>query len=446
MKSRVLVIAMVALLGACNSVGRLDIPTIAPTKLIEIKKPITSQASFALAKVIANIKRGTTVFHFPRGSFLGEAGTYCNLRYDYTDAYEDWASGMSRLGDWSTELGEIFYETLSARGLNVAGDPKDLFRRDKAATSAEYMVGARITEMRGNFCHLHHWWDGQPLPEFSGDMFLDVDWTIFSNVIKRKVLSVRTQGYYKLKKPRKGGLAIIFNQTFASATEKLLASQGFVDIALGKKREEATPNEGPVRVFLTRPLSKRKLARRIGTILPAVVTVRVGRGHGSGFVISEDGLVLTNYHVVGTAKRVAIVLENGVEVAAKVLARHEVRDVALIKMPLRVPSFLPLRTELPGLLEKVFVIGSPLSEGLKSTITQGVVSAVRQRARSGLVFIQSDVAISGGNSGGPMLDENGNVIGITVSGHTGDAQNLNYFIPIGEALKALNLKPEIAKD
>jgi len=155
---------------------------------------------------------------------------------------------------------------------------------------------------------------------------------------------------------------------------------------------------------------------------------------------------VSNQHVVGTAKNVAIVFSNGVEVAAKVLARHEVRDVALIKMPIRVPSYLPLRTELPALLEKVFVIGSPLSEDLKSTVTAGVVSAVRLRARSGLLFIQADAATSGGNSGGPMLDENGNVIGITVSGFTGDAQNLNYFIPIGEALEALNLKPKIVQD
>lgn len=156
---------------------------------------------------------------------------------------------------------------------------------------------------------------------------------------------------------------------------------------------------------------------------------------------------MSNQHVVGIAKNVAIVFSNGVEVAAKVLARHEVRDVALIKMPLRVPSYLPLRTELPGLLEKVFVIGSPLMESLKSTVTSGVVSAVRLRARSGLVFIQSDAAITPGNSGGPMLDENGNVIGISVTTYADPAaQNLNNFIPIGEALEALNLKPKIVKD
>ncbi len=212
MRSRLLAVALAAVAGACSNLTEpLEIPEIAPAKLIEIKKPLASQASFALAKVIVNIKRGTTVFHFPAGGMQGNESIYCNLRYTDIDAYEDWASGMSRLGDWNTELGEVFYETLSARGLNVAGDPKDLFRREKAATSAEYSVGGRITEMRGNFCQMHEVWSGHPLPEFSGEMFLDIDWTIFSNVIKRKVLSVRTQGYFKLKKRRKGGLAVIFN-------------------------------------------------------------------------------------------------------------------------------------------------------------------------------------------------------------------------------------------
>jgi S1-C subfamily serine protease len=158
-------------------------------------------------------------------------------------------------------------------------------------------------------------------------------------------------------------------------------------------------------------------------------------------------ITVSNQHVVGTAKNVTIVLENGVEIAAKVLARHKVRDVALIKVPLRVPSYLPLRTELPALLEKVFVIGTPLRAGLQSTVTSGIVSAIRVFAQTGIRLIQSDAAISPGNSGGPLFDENGNVIGISVSSAADDsAQNLNNFIPIGEALEALNLKPELAKD
>ena len=76
-------------------------------------------------------------------------------------------------------------------------------------------------------------------------------------------------------------------------------------------------------------------------------------------------------------------------------------------------------------------------------MTSGVVSAIRIFSRSGLTFIQSDAAISPGNSGGPLLDKNGNVIGISVSIIADvSAQGLNLFIPIGDALDALKLKPK----
>ena len=422
----------------------MEIPKIQHAELITIKKPAARQASFALDAVIANIKRGTTVFHFPAGGVNSDDSVYCNHRYSDSMAQEDWRSGTKYLGKWNDELGEIFYETLSAKGLNVAGDPKDLFRRSEAAQSAEYRVGARITEIRGNFCHMHHWWDGHPLYEYSGEIYIDIEWTIFSSLMQREVLKVETKGYFKDSRPRKSGIELIFHEAFADATEKLLASREFIDIATNKTVERVAAADTPVRVFLTRAPSRRKLNRRFAAIMPAVVTVRIGNGHGSGFVISEDGLILTNQHVVGKARRVAIVLDNGVEVTARVLARHDVRDVALIKMPLRVPAYLPLRTALPKLLERVYVVGTPLKEELRSTATAGVVSAIRRDKRSDLRFIQADAAITPVNSGGPLLDENGNVIGISVSTYADpSAQNLNNFIPIGEALEALNLRPKL---
>ena len=123
------------------------------------------------------------------------------------------------------------------------------------------------------------------------------------------------------------------------------------------------------------------------------------------------------------------------------LRKSDQRDVALIKVPIRVPSVLAIREEAVSLLEKVFVIGTPINVELKSTITTGIVSALRHEERTNLDFIQSDVAASPGNSGGPLLDEGGNVIGITVLKLGGQAgEGLNLFIPIGSALKTLNIK------
>ncbi len=444
MRSKLLAVACMVFVAACNTTARMELPAVQKKALIEVTKPTAKQASFALNKVIANIRSGTTIAHFPAAGVEGTEGYLCNHK-DRGESTLEWGVGTTVLGNWSTELGEVFYQALNSKGLNITGSPAQMFRRSDSVGSAEYLVGARITKISGNFCQSHDWWDGLPLGKYSGEMFIDVQWTIFSSILQRRVLRTNTQGYFKLVKSKQNGIILALHESFAIAAENLLTSQKFVDIASGKAPVDTASNAGPVRYFSTRKLSSRSLNKRISTVLSSVVTVRVGLGHGSGFVISEDGLILTNQHVVGDAKRVSIILSNGIEFEGAVLARNQVRDVALIKIPLRVPSYLPVRTQGPARLEKVFVIGTPIKPGLRSTVTSGVVSAIRIISRSGLTFIQSDAAISPGNSGGPLLDKNGNVIGISVASvaHV-SAQGLNLFIPIGDALDALNLKPKPA--
>jgi S1-C subfamily serine protease len=101
-----------------------------------------------------------------------------------------------------------------------------------------------------------------------------------------------------------------------------------------------------------------------------------------------------------------------------------------------------LRRQLPQAGEAVIAIGTPLDEKFQSTVTKGVVSATR--IENGFSFIQSDVAVDHGNSGGPLLDERGAVVGITDWRYAPDgvSHDLNFFIPIGDALDFLSLKPQ----
>jgi hypothetical protein len=441
MLRQAIVLTSIVLLSGCNTTARMEIPAIAPQPLLEVSQQTERQPSFALDKIIATIKRGTAFAAFPAGGVPGAEGYLCNHSYRESSGTIDWGTGTTVLGNRNSELGEVFYQTLTSKGLNIAGNPADLFRRAQAVGSAEYLVGARISEIRGNYCEAHHWWDGRPLREYSGETYIQVDWSIFSSLMQREVLRVVTEGYYKQVKSVRSGIVLAFQGAFAAATENLLSSPPFVEIVNGKPAVVAASAD-PVRYFNNRELSSRSLNRRIESVLPAVVTIRAGKGHGSGFAISEDGLILTNEHVVGTSKSVGIVLNNGVETTGAVLARSEARDVALVQISLRIPSYLPVQTERPNPLDRVYAIGTPLRENLKSTVTSGVVSVIRRDPRSGLSFIQSDVAISPGNSGGPLLDENGNAIAISVAKIVDTASEaLNLFIPIDEALDALNLKP-----
>jgi Do/DeqQ family serine protease len=179
-----------------------------------------------------------------------------------------------------------------------------------------------------------------------------------------------------------------------------------------------------------------------GAELPQSQT-RVERGTGSGFVISNDGTILTNAHVVDGADTVTVLLKDGRSLQGKVMGQDNLTDVAVIKIQ---ASNLPtvqigdsdqLR---PG--EWAIAIGNPL--GLDNTVTAGIISATGRTSGDVGVpdkrvgFIQTDAAINPGNSGGPLLNQYGQVIGMNTAIISGGAQGLSFAIPIKTAQRIAN--------
>jgi serine protease Do len=168
-------------------------------------------------------------------------------------------------------------------------------------------------------------------------------------------------------------------------------------------------------------------------------------GVGSGFIVSSDGIILTNAHVVRGASEVTVKLTDRREFAAKVLGFDTKTDVAVIKIDAKNLPTLPLgndRTLAVG--SWVLAIGSPF--GFENSVTAGVVSA-KGRALPGdgaVPFIQTDVAVNPGNSGGPLLNTRGEVIGINsqIYSSTGGYQGVSFAIPIDVALR---VKDQIVK-
>jgi S1-C subfamily serine protease len=179
----------------------------------------------------------------------------------------------------------------------------------------------------------------------------------------------------------------------------------------------------------------------------SVVTVWSEIGSGTGFIVDSSGLVMTNQHVIGPSELVAVQFDANRKVAAKVLAFDADRDVAILYADLSAfpeAMAVPLSVaradhELAVEGEKVFTIGSPL--GLKKIITSGIVSKVEARA------ILSDVNINHGNSGGPLFNSSGEVIGITaflVPG--GNGPGVAGIIRIDQTLPALGQARKKMKD
>jgi serine protease Do len=165
-------------------------------------------------------------------------------------------------------------------------------------------------------------------------------------------------------------------------------------------------------------------------------------GAGSGFVISEEGYVLTNNHVVEGADKIVVVFEDGTELEAKLVGRDPKTDLALVKIEGKKFAVAPLGdSDAARVGEWVMAIGNPL--GLDHTVTVGILSAKGRRNISPSDaryddFLQTDASINPGNSGGPLIDTEGRVIGInTAMVNPFRGQNIGFAIPINIAKELL---------
>lgn len=425
------------LTGCTRVVGKMKIPKLPPVGDAPPLADVRNSADFALSKVIATIRRGTVVGHHPGTETDDQGMDTCNPGYGGNPQVE-WTTGRSFLGNWSTALGEVFYEVMTGNGFDIAGDPHDLFKREDAVRSAEHLIGARIAEMRSNYCAFV---DGNGIVRgYFGETYLKVEWTVFSKLTQQAIFRQENAGYYQIEEPKRFGRNFLFQEAFADAALRLANHPDFRAIAT-RNYVRKSPAEGYRETLRLSGggLRDEVLGNNFSAVLPSVATIRIGLVHGSGFIIGRSGHLLTNAHVVGASKRVSVILNNGIEIDGEVLRTNEARDVALVKIPVRTPRPLPIRTARTQRAERVYAVGSP--KQFSSTVTAGVVSAHRiDLLLDGNNFIQSDAAISPGSSGGPLLDRFGNVIGISVASHASPkAQNLNLFIPIVDALAAINV-------
>ena len=170
-------------------------------------------------------------------------------------------------------------------------------------------------------------------------------------------------------------------------------------------------------------------------------------GLGSGVIFSDEGYVLTNYHVIEGANQVKVILSTGKEVDAKVVNYDQNADLAVVK--------ITEDMEMPGVAElgdsdnikageQVIAIGNPLGKEYLGTVTTGIISAVSREVQSEdgatMNAIQTDTAINAGNSGGPLINSQGQVIGINTAKISGSGvEGIGFAIPINAAKEKLDV-------
>jgi S1-C subfamily serine protease len=176
----------------------------------------------------------------------------------------------------------------------------------------------------------------------------------------------------------------------------------------------------------------------LGGIFGQGPSIQQQQGQGSGFITRSDGIVLTNAHVVDGATQVGVTLPDGRSFSGKVLGADPLTDVAVVKVVATALPVAPLGDSnkvRPG--EWAIAIGNPL--GLDNTVTAGIISAIQRTNAVGegqrVPYLQTDAAVNPGNSGGPLINDRGLVIGINTAIRQAPGAGLSFAIPINTARK-----------
>jgi serine protease Do len=347
-----------------------------------------------------------------------------------------------KIGPQSTvtqDFGALLLEEISTAGYSVTGNRESLFD-DVHEKKADYVVAGVIRDVHANVCY------ASPKKSVAtAEASLAIDWQVYSYRTRDVAFRVTTEGSSLMLRPQVEPGADAISRAFVAAARNLLAEPHFHELLAGTGLDRnAAPREPIAVAYETLPKKPSKSAESlVADSRMAVVTVFAGDAMGSGFLISKDGYLLTDEHVVGSSRYVRVKFVTGREVNGEVVRADRNRDVALVKLEDDIYPSLPLgessRVQ-PG--ADVFAIGTPLEENFGQTVTKGIVSGYGEE--DGQRILRSDVSIQKGNSGGPLLDRSGVVVGLSVNAYTllpeGIGIGLNGFIPIEEALHALTIQ------
>jgi S1-C subfamily serine protease len=327
----------------------------------------------------------------------------------------------------------------AALGASAAGFPAVFAATlNSPAVRPTLRVEATIGEVGARLCALSS-------RRTTGALAMTVTWKLLAPTQDAPLAIVETHASGDAGDLVSDNFAPLLEAAFRANVEALAADPAFQQALKPPPRRRSKPKPPHVEAQLADMrlgLVAASAPMPFGQAAQGVVSILAGSTLGSGVLITADGYLLTNEHVVGRAKTVTVRWPDGTETPGVVVRADKRRDVALVKT--EPPKLRPLaiRRRPVTLAETVYAIGTPRETDFAGTLTRGVVSTVH-RVIDGQAYIQSDVAIAHGNSGGPLLDERGAIVGLSVLIYEpgGVPQNINFFVPIDEALKALAIQP-----
>jgi len=352
-----------------------------------VRRQVAGSEPIAFYKVLLHIPEGGVIGHFYRGVFRVPVATFT------------WNSG-TRAG--SADFKQAATEELQDSGFDVLGADDTLFSENNSA-KARYQLGATIKDVSVNVYD-------PPAGGFS-EATVFVEWQLQDSITRKIILTNITSGYVT----RPGTAGGIMPLAFRNALGRLIATSNFAELVA---RDKPGDNPAPPRTDLltiVNPAGTNVLAlpADMEKVLQGVVVLKAGRTLSSGFLVSSDGYILTAAHAVSGLKTLLVTLRSGLQLEATVVRTDELQDLALLKVAGHGHPCLTLKLDGPAPVgNELYAVGAPASEELSFSVTKGIVSGYRVREQDQARFIQTDASLNPGNSGGPLLDQAGRVIGI----------------------------------
>ena len=388
-------------------------------KVVTARTPLPATAdataTIVLNRIVSGVPSGDEVVESTSGPFCSDAK---RLTWSKTSAAVN------------AKLFAVTKRELLAAEYHVPAVSENIFDTASSTQKPDFQLGVRIRDFRMTSC--------SHSSGLKGAVYLDTHWEVFSPRLQKVVASMDAEGSYRSEQTEDIKLADVVERAVVATVRNLLADPAFLQ-AVSTPASATTAGVAPERTTRIAKLVPHSggVTQNATQLRAAVVTLEVDGRSGSGFYISQDGYLLTDQHVVGRSGFVKVRTATGRELPGEVVGIDASHDVALVKT--EAPPFEPLAVQRqdPALGADVYAIGSPLGDRFNGTMTKGVMSGFR--TIDGRRFLQSDVSILPGNSGGPLLDASGAVIGLTAvkieSGHG----SLQLFIPIADALEQLRI-------
>lgn len=356
--------------------------------------------------------------------------------------------------DPSTQVGERtierrFYESMDQAGVRVPGKQAEkLFAKptDQRVQTPRYLVGGRLVDLKVEIA----WQRDRQSARNDGDRGrseMRIEWQVLDRSSSKVVLTSTTTG---ISTSRDRTIFGADNQVdaFEDALWAFLRAGEFTELLrnAGPDTGGGVAADSTIAATLigkaVNPAFKT-LSEMIKHADKACITIITDDGHGSGVIIDPEGYTLSAYHVVDGAKRIEVQFSDGLKQEARVLVHDMGNDLVLLDITGSGFRPLPLgKDDENGMGDEVITIGTPADLQLGQSVSKGILSGKRKIEEK--VYLQTDVAVSPGNSGGPLLNTKGEVIGIIQGKLVGKGiEGLGFAVPIErvQELLRINMRP-----